>query len=135
MGGPRILTDEQVDHACELREQGWSCQRIAEHFAVKGVMVSAGSISWACLVNGADLPLAKQRPLLAPKRTGSVVSRSGHLVRTFTPDEDQRLLELEQQHLNISEIARQMGRQPNSIRGRLATLARHDARAEAGEVG
>ena len=125
----RRLDDDQLAEAFEMRERGLSAERIARTFRARGIPVSAGSISWACLVNGADLPVARRRPqnALPP---GMVVQRCGHSVRYFTDEEDQRLLALEARGENCSQIARQLGRKPNSIRGRLATLARRQARAE-----
>lgn len=127
--GKRILTDEQIADACEMRERGLSCQQISRKFAARGVAVSSGSISWACLTHGADLPAERRRPDLAAT-PGTVAQRGDHVVRTFTPDEDRRLLDLDLAGLTCSEIARQLGRKPNSIRGRMATLARRDARAD-----
>ena len=61
----------------------------------------------------------------------AIVRRGDHIVRRFTEKEDALLLELEAQNLNYSEIARRLDRRRNSIVGRLATLARREARAEA----
>ena len=44
------------------------------------------------------------------------------------------LLTLEAQGINIAEIARRISRKPNSVKGRLMTLARRDARAELREA-
>ena len=58
------------------------------------------------------------------------VTRGDHIVRRFTSDEDSVLLQLEAEGLRICEMSRALGRPPNSIRGRLMTLARHQARKE-----
>ncbi|HMO74538.1 MAG TPA: hypothetical protein PKD99_02450 [Sphingopyxis sp.] len=129
MGGKRILDDAQVDEACALRERGYSCERIARHFQARGIAITRGSIAWLCLVNGADLPPHLRRPQTAPA-PGIAVKRGGHVMRTFTAEDDRRLLALEAAGLNYSEIARNLDRKPNSIRGRLATLARNQARAD-----
>lgn len=129
MGGTRILSDDQIDMACEMRERGLSCQRIANRFAAMGVAVSAGSISWACLSRGADLPPHRRSHTKGP-RTGEVYGRGSHVVRTYTPEDDAKLLELEARGLGNSAIGREIGRKPNSVRGRLLTIARHQARAE-----
>lgn len=128
MGGTRILTDEELAEACELREAGKPFTWISRHFAAKGTKVSAGSLSWHCLMQGADAPPEMRQA--CGIRPGTVMKRGDHVVRTFTPQEDERLLELEAEGLGYTEIGRRIGRKPNSVRGRLATLARHDARAE-----
>lgn len=123
------MTDDLVERACSLREEGWSAPRIARLFATEGYSVSTGAIYWHCLVNGADLPAESRRP--SHVRPGAVERRGDHLVRRFTAEEDTRLLELEAQGLGYSAIGRQLDRKPNSIRGRLATLARREERADA----
>ncbi|MBB4859662.1 transcriptional regulator [Novosphingobium chloroacetimidivorans] len=129
MSGKRILTDEQVATACEMREAGKTLQQIANHFATRGVKVTVGSIEWVCLTHGADLPEDRRRPHYA-LRPGMVISRGGHVMRTFTADEDQQLLTMEQRGDGIADIARSLGRKSNSVRGRLATLARKQSRIE-----
>lgn len=125
--GRRILSDEQIDEMAELRERGWSYARIARHFTTRGTPVSVGSVSWQCLRVGADLPA--ERRVSAYQRAVTSV-RGGKLVRAFTQDEDRRLLELEASGASGAEMARALDRGGNSIRGRLYTLARHEARAE-----
>lgn len=55
-------------------------------------------------------------------------------MRAFTPDEDARLLAMEAEGVKRSVMARRLGRKPNSVRGRLMVLARHEARREAAEA-
>lgn len=129
MGGRRILSDDQVDLACNLREKGMSCQQISNYFAARGVTVSAGSISWQCLKHGADLPLDRRKPQCGAQ-PGLVYRRGAQFIRTFTASEDAMLIELEGLRLRVCEISKRMGRKPNTIRGRLATLARKQAREE-----
>ncbi|MBL4641576.1 MAG: hypothetical protein JKX86_07115 [Verrucomicrobiales bacterium] len=127
MGGKRILSDAQIDEMCALREKGWGTRRIAEHFTNAGTPISEGSVSWQCLVNGADAPprlRGKSAQASAPYR------RNGHLVRPYSADDDALLRILDMQGCPVAVIARRLARKPNSIRGRLATLARQDARAE-----
>jgi DNA-binding CsgD family transcriptional regulator len=127
MGGRRILTDAQIDEMCALRERGRSARQIARHFADAGVTISASAIDWQCLSHGADAPRQLQGPCtqaVAPYRRGASV------VQPYTPAEDARLRHLRGLGLRISEISRRMGRKPNSVRARLLTLARRDARAE-----
>ncbi|WP_339543485.1 hypothetical protein, partial [Pseudomonas sp. JAI120] len=61
-------------------------------------------------------------------------NRGGHIVRPFSAADDALLLTLEAQGINIAEIARRISRKPNSVKGRLMTLARRDARAELREA-
>ena len=122
----RILSDAQIDEMAELREQGWSSKRIANHFTARGTPISRGSIDWQCLRFGADLPTPR-RGRLGVART---YSRQGVPVRAYTPEDDARLLELEGQGLTIGAIATALGRRHNSVLGRLYTLARHHTRQE-----
>lgn len=128
MGGPRILTDAQIDEMAELREQGRTYQQIANHFGTRGITISAGSIQWQCMRVGADLPPERRRP--SCRRHEPSFRRNGHVLRPFTADEDERLLEFERAGLPISEIGRRIGRKQNSVRARLMVLARREARAE-----
>lgn len=127
MGGRRILTDPQVDEMASLREQGWTLRAIADRFTAAGTKVSVGSIGWQCLRVGADLPAEKRRPI--DRRSGPIV-RGTHVIRPFTPDEDQKLLALEESGMAIAAIGREIGRRQNSVRGRLMVLARAEARLE-----
>lgn len=127
MGGKRILSDAQIEEMCALRERGWGIDRIAQHFTEQGTKVSASSINWQCLKHGADTLIkfrGKHRQAPANYRRGD------HIVRPFTKDEDALLRELELKGFRIYVIAERLGRKPNSIRGRLLTLARIEARAE-----
>ncbi|MBO9380295.1 hypothetical protein GG804_26370 [Sphingomonas histidinilytica] len=127
-GGRRILSDAQIEKMAELRERGWSFHRIAAWFTENGTPISAGAINWQCLRVGADAPPRFWGP--SPKMPRSY-QRNGRAVRAFTSEEDARLLELERSGVNYAEISRRMNRPPNSIRGRLYTLARIEAREEA----
>jgi len=127
MGGRRILSDPQIDEMAELRERGWTLRQIARHFSAKGTPVSEGSIGWQCLRVGADLPPERRRPGAFP---ACLIQRGGKPVRPWTPAEDEQLLALEAQGTSLNAIGRAIGRKQNSVRGRLMTLARHQARAE-----
>lgn len=117
------LAPDVVARLAELREgKGWSYKRIAEAMGK-----SEGWVSWYCLVHAIEKPGTPARSTVKP---GSVERRGDHLIRRFSEDEDARLLELEAQGLNYSRIARSVGRHRNSVLGRLATLARREARAE-----
>ncbi|WP_368999728.1 hypothetical protein [Pseudophaeobacter sp. C1-32P7] len=92
--------------------------------------MSHGAVYWHCLRLGADSPKSQEH---APpvERGPMIVCRSGHQVRRFTADEDRKLIEMEAAGLTASEMARRLNRKPNSVTGRLMTLARTEARKEA----
>ncbi|BBF70222.1 hypothetical protein SBA_ch1_24220 [Sphingomonas bisphenolicum] len=127
MGGKRILSDQQLDEMAALRERGWSIDRIAEYFTAAGTPISASSINWQCMRVGADAP-----PRLRGKHTrpGAPYVRYGFTVRPWTDEDDALLVELEVAGKKMREICRRLGRANSSVRGRLLTLARRDARRE-----
>jgi DNA-binding CsgD family transcriptional regulator len=117
------LTAAEKEYAAERREHGWSHDRIA-----KVLCCSPGAVAWHCLAMGADPPNAKpiNKTIKGPLR----YMRSGKPVRRFTAIDDQELLALSLAGKTHSQIAKVMGRQPKSIRGRLMMLARQEARPE-----
>jgi DNA-binding CsgD family transcriptional regulator len=117
------LTKEQKDFIAERREAGWSTNRIAIRLGV-----SPGSVAWHCLQMAVDPPNA--RPIDKTIKGPLVCSRNGMPVRRFTPEDDEKLLALSVAGKSNTEVARALNRRSNSIRGRLMTLARHEARAE-----
>jgi hypothetical protein len=123
MTKPRI-TPALKEQIAELREgRGWSYQRIG-----RKIGLSEGAVSWHCLMLGIEPPQACQSwPV---PRGPLVMKRGNHLLRRFTPDEDARLLALEAEGKSRNAIGRAIGRRPNSVTGRLATLARREARRE-----
>lgn len=121
-GSRSRLTDEQRDQIAALRERGWSYERIGRKFGM-----SAKAISWHCLMLGAEPP--KRWPL--GDRGPMTMARGNHTVRRFTPEEDRKLIELERAGKTYSQIGQAIGRRHNSVRGRLATLARREERAAA----
>jgi hypothetical protein len=120
----RILSDAHVDEMVELREQGISLLQIAKHLTARGTAISRGAVWWRLLRLGVEPPARMQRPL------GGSCGRG----RSFTPDEDAKLLALEAEGCSLAAIGREVGRDTNSVIGRLATLARMQARAEGGSV-
>lgn len=129
MGGRRILSDPQLEEMAALREKGWGIDRIAAHFTAAGTPITGSAICWQCLRLGADAPSRLRRNCpsamsLRPYR------RNGRLVRPYSSEEDEVLRMLDRQGARYSEMAQRLGRRENSIRGRLLTLARHEARAE-----
>lgn len=125
----RILDDEQVAEVCQLREAGWSLKRISLAMEQRGIAVSPGAIAWTCLRNGADLPARRRQTHSFSERT-MVVKRGDHLVRRYTAEEDRQILEMEAAGASVASIGRRLGRKHNSILGRLAALARRQARSE-----
>lgn len=127
MPGKRILSDAQLVEMAELREQGWKYHRISRHFAKAGTAISVNALHWQCLRMGADVPPEQRR---SGQQRDLPYRRGGHIVRPFLPDDDALLRQLDMEGVNACEIGRRLGRKQNSIRGRLMTLARRDARAE-----
>lgn len=125
MAAPK-LTRAQIDEAIELCEAGTGYSDIARRFGV-----SSGCIYWHCLAEGAENPAHEAKiPKPAPTEP-RIIKRGNHVIRTFIQREDDELLRLEAEGYTPTEIGRVLGRQPNSVRGRLMTLARHEARREA----
>lgn len=121
-----VMTPEVCKQAEELRRAGCSYAFIADRLGV-----SEGSVSWYCLKEGIDSPNTERKALPQTAPGPMVVKRGNHVVRHFSPDEDARLIAMEREGLNPTEIGRRLGRRPNTIRGRLMTLARQQERAEA----
>lgn len=109
--------------AAELREAGVGPTEIAKRLGM-----SRGAVDHHCLRLGAYAPVT-ERDLRRDLRRDHGPLVAGK-IRRFTDDEDRRLLELERDGLNPSEIGRALGRRPHSITARLMILARRDARRE-----
>jgi IS30 family transposase len=117
------ITAAQREQIAELRgERGWSFRKIADHLGI-----SYGSAQWLCLREGIEKP--GPPPLVRAWSGPRESTRGNHVVRRFAPDEDVRLLSYEAAGLTVAEIGRRLGRRPNSVVGRLATLARRQERA------
>jgi IS30 family transposase len=122
------LTDAQLNTIVTMRENGATYEEIG-----KAVSRSADAIHWHCMKLGADSPRSRWRSWDTVQGP-MVVRRGNHVVRRFTPEEDEKLLRLEAQGLPVIEIARQLGRRHNSITGRLMALARRDERRQQSEA-
>lgn len=120
----RKYSNETLEAIAEMRESGMSLGAIAKHFGV-----SRSVVSWHCLRLGADSPETEARAL-PPTPGPMVILRGGREMRRFTPEEDARLRRMAADGVRVSEMARALGRATSSIHGRLATLARHDERAQ-----
>ena len=137
MGGRRILSDQQLDEMVELRERGLTCRQIAKHFTIRGTPISVGAISWQCLRLGADLPVERRRSCPAVEArefSADRCERSGFVVRRYSAEDDRLLIALEAEGLTYRQIGDRFDppRKHNSVKGRLLTLARRQARAEEG---
>ena len=132
MGGKRILNAAQIHEMCALRESGWTAQRIADHFTAQGTPLSIGSINWQCLAQGADTPPKFRR---GSGQAVTAYSRNGRLVRPFSAEEDEKICALDMEGVALHLIAQRLDRPHNSVRARLMTLARRDARMESSQRG
>jgi hypothetical protein len=119
------LTPDELERIAELREGRASQREIARQIGC-----SVGSVSWALLKLGIDID--PDAPLPPVPTEPTQYARGGMVVRRFTEAEDARLLELEASGAKVYHIAKLIGRQNNSVLGRLRTLARREARAEGG---
>lgn len=119
------ITQAQKEEIFTLRsERGWSLKRISEK-----VGISTGAISWHCLMAGVER--YDGRLGYPPSTTGRNYTRNGRQVRAYTPEEDQKIIDLDRQGLSYCAIAKKIGRRHNSVQGRMATLARQEERAMA----
>lgn len=124
--GRRKYTDEQIDRAVALREEGKSLAQIAR---VTGMGKAA--VDWYCLKYGVGTP--GRAPAQNKINATPSYIRNGFQVRGYSAEEDTRLVEWSISGRNPTEIARMIGRTANSVRNRLMTLARHDALREAAD--
>lgn len=108
------MTPEQVDEMAELREQGWSYDRLAARYGV-----SPGAIHYRCLTVGALSPRARG---IIPGDRRRPRPGFGGSCTPFSPDEDARLLQLARDGRPLATIATMLGRARTSTRIRLMTL-------------
>lgn len=122
----RRLTADQLAHAFAMRERGFTYGQIALRLDV-----SQGAIAWHCLKHGVESPRTTPSLSTGGAKPGAIERRGNHLVRRFTPEEDRMILAMEAAGHNRAAIGRACTppRAPNSITGRLMTLARHEERA------
>ncbi|GJD92877.1 hypothetical protein [Methylobacterium iners] len=120
----RKLTDAELDRLVEMRERGKTHAVIA-----RALGCSVSAVSYQCLRLGVETP--KPPSVSIEIRGPLVTTRNGYMVRRFTPEDDAQILAMEAEQRSVSEIARHLGRQPHSVRQRLMTLARREARLEA----
>lgn len=123
------LAEAHIQRLCDLADAGKGDETIVKTLAHEfGVAVTRSTVRWHRLKNLAE---PEGRTKVAPVPAEPIVTRRGdHVVRRFTKAEDALLLKLEGEGLTSSQIARRLDRKPNSITGRLLTLARHEDRRE-----
>lgn len=116
------FTDADYAEMAAMREDGTIIAAIAAKFAC-----SIGLVAWTCLRLGADAPGAYKS---ITRDAQPLIIRNGHPTRGYNPEQDAIILEMEARGESLSAIGRRLGRKHNSIKGRLMTLARREARAE-----
>jgi DNA-binding CsgD family transcriptional regulator len=121
--GRGILSPAQIAEAIEWIEAGKPMADLVRRFGV-----TESAIDSHCRKAGVSRSGGKQlRPPPAEPRT---YVRAGQTVRCFTAAEDEQLRQLEAERLSLAEIGRRMGRNPQTIKARLVTLALHDEARE-----
>lgn len=115
------VSPQQAVEIAELRERGWSYERIASKFTI-----STGAVHYHCLKQGAVSP--RTRPAAEGPR--EFIASDGRRQRRFTPEEDARMLRLSAEGKSAWAIAGAIGRAYSSVTIRLMTLALHDMIAE-----
>lgn len=119
-----VMTEAICEQTTLFRTKGKSIRFIADRLGV-----STGSIAHFCLKEGVESPRNENKVLPQQAPGPTVFFRNGRKVRHFTPDEDRRLLDMDISGMRVCEIAKALDRQPNSIRGRMMTLARQEERS------
>ena len=109
------MTSEQLAIVERMRANGKSFRQIGMRIGM-----SPGAISWYCLRHAIDGPKGRAKGTVKP---GAITTRGNHVVRRFTPEEDQQIVEMRLAGMSITLIAGTMGRATSSILGRLMTLA------------
>ena len=118
----RRLTPAQHQDIAARVEDGESHASLAKAYGC-----TRDNISQICLTLGAEAPGTRTppRPILRS------FLRAGVTVHRFSDVEDRKLLFLAAKGLVPAQIGHRLGRHRHSVRGRLKTLARREARAEA----
>lgn len=114
-------TEEQINQVLELRERGLSYGQVAIKTGVH-----YKSVQRYCLHNGVDAP---GEPMI--HKGPPEYFRNGKKVTFFTPEEDALIVKWDMEGMFRSEMAKRLNRAPSSIKNRLASLARQEARKEA----
>jgi hypothetical protein len=121
------MTDEQIAIVECMRAAGKSDRQIGIRIGM-----SRGAVSWHCLRYGIEGPKGRAQSTVKP---GASATRGNHIVRRFTPEEDQQVVEMRRAGASLNVIADAMGRATSSILGRLMTLAARDEEQSPREEG
>lgn len=113
------LKREDIPRIAERYEAGEKAATIAASYGV-----SVSTVQWHCLRQGALTPKFGGKNL--GDRGPLEVARGNHVVRRFTPTEDETIVAMSIAGHGPAAIAKAVGRRCNSIIGRLATLARRE---------
>ena len=125
------ITEEQSRQIVDMRvDRSLTAGQIASKLGL-----SHGAVTWHLLKLGVEKGGVAPKTYKPKPPSFYTYTRNGYPVRGYTPEDDRQLQQLSMQGLKHSEIARQLGRKSNSVRGRLFTLARRDERREELEFG
>lgn len=120
----RRLNQEDLDRIIEMRERGRTYGTIA-----RVIGCSDSTVSYHCMRLAIEPPKPRNLPDFTSRP--AVVMRNGYAVRAYSAEDDARILAMDAEGKSDSEMGRALGRRAHSVRQRLRTLARRDARAEA----
>ncbi len=122
----RIPDDKLQAAIREREEKGTPVSHLARRLCLEGVEISASALAWQFLRLNV-LPPRDKLPRLHLKHKGPMVFMRGNFqVRRFSEEDDRILLEEAARGASTLVLAKRLGRAPNTIIGRLATLARYD---------
>jgi len=121
---PKVITEEIDAKIVEYREADRSCNWIAQRLGIP-----VATIYSHCLTYGIESPRTRTKAKLSNYKAAQYM-RGDQVVRRFSAEEDQRLLALRLEGKTCSQIGRELGRGAGSIKRRLCTLARYDARKD-----
>ena len=120
-GHPSTIPADVLDIIATMRETGAKFKTIEQATGIHRKTCEYHAVRLGAL------PPAGARRCPPPAR----YARAGAVVRAFTVLEDQQIIAWSVADISLSEIGRRLGRKHNSILGRLRTLARREAMAEA----
>ena len=118
-----VMTPEICEQTIKLRTEGKSQRFIADRLGV-----SEGSVAHFCLKEGVESPRNEGKILPQTAPGPMIIKRGKHVVRHFTPEEDQRIESLSCEGMTVTQIAKALDRPRNSTLGRIMTLARQQER-------
>lgn len=119
-----------VDLIGDMRERGLSPRQIVLRLSAMDVKMTAAGVQSLCLSRGFDLPASFRKPPKDETQQGTLYTRGGRAIRTFSSDEDLLLRQFDAEGLSFAEMGRRLDRHPDSVRVRLIRLALHDSRRD-----